>query len=748
MKLAVILIAVALLGGTLAPARADDRQLAPPWDLCGAPLTPPPAGDPARREAADTPFTITAERAVYEGSEGVHRLFGSAHMQRADQQLRAEHLRYDQRADQVRAFGAVRYDEAGMMLTGRDGEFEPGRGRGRLEDAHYRIEAGHLQGRAERIELLGPEESRFHAVTLSTCNPGEEAWRLRAAQLSVDQGTRQGVARNAWLSVHDVPVFYTPYLRFPVGRERLTGFLAPGAGRSREGGLELSLPFYWDIAPNLDSTLTPTVYTGRGLRMDAEGRYLLPSLEGEMAVGVLPDDRAFGDDRWALEQHHRLRLGEHLRGELRQRRVSDSQWPSDFSDDLGRTGESHLESRAALSWSARDWSAAIDAQAWQTVDPDIDPALRPYARQPRARLRYDPYHTPLPLRYSVEAEAVAFAHPRPALTDTGRRLDLLSRVSLPFRGLAGFVEPAVSWRQTAYDLDRPDPTADATPERGLPIYSLDAGLFFERELNWGRQPILQTLEPRLFYLNVPRREQDDLPRFDTGSALFSFPRLFSENRFTGPDRIGDADQLSLGVTTRMLAAQSAREYMSASLGQILHFRDRRVTLDDEPETGSRSDYVGELRVSPLPTLTLRLDGQLDPADSGNRSLRTGLQWRRDPQTVLAVDYRTRQVNGEVVREQVDLRLAAPLGRRWSAFAGWRRDLLGDRTQERFLGVGYDNCCYSIRAMHRASLNPGAGGSATLDQRVMLEFELRGLGGIGDRISDFAARAVPGYRPLR
>lgn len=731
-----------------APARAE-RALAPPWDLCGAPLTPVPAGDPALREAPQTPVRVRAGHATYDADTQRYRFRGRPVFTRADQRLEAERIDYTASTGRLLAEGPLRYDEAGVVLTGGDGRFDLDARTGTLASATYRIEAGHLQGDAERLRLLGPERSRYFDVRLSTCNPGEEVWWLHADRLTIDRGTRQGVARNAWLTIYDVPLFYTPYIRFPVGSDRLTGLLAPTFGRSDEGGAEFSLPFYWNIAPNLDSTLTPTLYSKRGLRLDTEVRYLQPWIEGEVRVSVLPEDRVFGDTRWAIEQYHRLAVGDHLRGELLQRRVSDTRWTSDFGDDLDATAESHLESRAALSWSERDWAVSVDAQDWQTIDPVIQPRQQPYARQPRLQLRYQPFDTELPIRYSIVGEAVEFTHPTPELRPTGRRLDLLTRASLPVRSLGWFVEPAVSWRQTSYELERPDPSAPESPDRGLPIYSLDAGLFFERDLQIAGRDVIQTLEPRLFYLRVPERDQSGLPRFDTGLALTTFSDLFSENRFTGPDRVGDANQLTFGLTSRLQDPVTGREYLRVSAGQVFYFDDRDVTLSGEPDTASRSDYVVELRAIPLPGLRLRLDGQLDPEDSGNHSLRAGLQWRSSGPSVLNLDYLTRHEGERLIREQANVSFTVPVTRHWRLYGGWRYDLLRSRTQERFAGIGYESCCYAVRAVHRAYLSPAAdGGLAEMNSQFLIELELRGLGGIGDRISEFVDTAVAGYEPLR
>ncbi|WP_435103913.1 LPS-assembly protein LptD [Arhodomonas sp. AD133] len=715
-----------------------------PWALCGPALTPPPVGDPTARDEPDTPTQVEAGSARFDGERYI--LTESPRVQRADRRITAERLTFADREQRITAEGNVRYQEAGVLLTADDATVDLDDDSGHFSAVTYRVDAGHLQGHAGEARMIDESRSRYRDVRLSTCNPGEELWWLSAEELTIDREARQGIARNAAVSVANVPILYTPWLRFPVGSERLTGFLAPSLGYDSEGGAALSTPWYWNIAPNRDATLTPTLHTDRGFMLGGEVRYLEPHAGGAIRAQYLPDDDAFGDDRWSLHQRHRFAVNDHFSGELVQRRVSDSDFLDDFDtsfgDDAFDSAERNLESYARIGWSESDWTVAADAQDWQTVDPLLPRAREPYARQPRLGFDYRPLVTGLPIDFSLTAEAVDFAHPHPDLRTTGQRYDLRPRLSLPMRSLAYHVEPAVAYRYTGYRLDRPD-AGDETPQRRVPIYSVDAGMNFVREASFFGDPVTQTLEPRLFYLRVPERSQSSLPLFDTGEAALTYGQLFRANRFTGADRVGDANQLTVGVSTRFIDRATGASRLRFSAGQILYFDDREVTLDGEPETDSRSDYVTELRANLPAGLSTTLNFNWDPRDAGNRDLYGRVRWRGGPSRVLNLTYRDRRGDDRTRLEQAETSFAWAASPRWTLLGGWRWDLDDDRTAERFVGLEYDSCCYALRAVHRA--RQGSDPGDDLQTQVMLQFVLKGLGGLGDTIPQFFEDSVPGYR---
>ncbi|MGD8429190.1 MAG: putative LPS assembly protein LptD, partial [Ectothiorhodospiraceae bacterium] len=318
------LVAVYAGGGAARAADGSGRQLTGQWAFCGAPLTPPPAGDPATREAPDTATTIDAGSVRYDAATGRYTFLGRPVLSRADQRLEADRLEYDEGRQRAEASGGFRYDEAGVVMKGDRGTYDLDDNTGQFSQVSYRVEAGHLHGEADSVDVESESRTRYRNVTLTTCNPGEEDWWLHAGEVTIDTQEREGVAYNAWLSFWHVPLFYTPYISFPVGSGRKTGFLAPNIGNSDTGGASLSTPYYLNLAPNYDDTITPTVYARRGLMLSNEFRYLTRSLSGEIRGSYLPDDQAYGEDRWSIMQRHRLALGQHFRGELLQQRVSDT----------------------------------------------------------------------------------------------------------------------------------------------------------------------------------------------------------------------------------------------------------------------------------------------------------------------------------------------------------------------------------------------------------------------------------------
>jgi LPS-assembly protein len=700
-------------------------------------------------EAPPDRVTGRAKRGNYDAESARYTFVGDAVVRRGERQISGERLAYNDNTDTVSGEGGLRLREPGVAVEAKRGEFRLADDTGEAENVHYRFATGHLHGEAARMRFLGEERTRYQDVTVTTCNPGEELWELRASEVTVDQAAGFGDAWNARLAIGGVPVAYTPWLRFPVGRERQTGFLAPTIGRSSDNGFETSTPFYWNIAPNYDATITPTYFSKRGTMLGTEFRYLEPWIQGRLRTSYLPSDSEFGEDRWSIDQEHRLRLGERFRAEIDQERVSDAQYPDDFDTSFDGNTERFLESEGRATWTTSDWSASAWVQNWQTIDPTIAKANQPLAREPSVRLRYDPFETVGPrwVDYSVQAEGTRFTHPVASKNDTGERFDTTARVSLPYERLSYFVEPAVSLRHTVYNLDRRRGVNQAEQlDRTVPIFSLDTGIFLERDAPLFGQSVRQTLEPRLFFLHVPERNQDEIPIFDTQRADLTFAQLFREDRFVGADRVGDATRASWGVTTRWVSEKTGREYVRLSGGGIVHFQDRDVTAPgNEPGTEDLSDLVGEAELNLPGGLSARLDGLIDPDNTGTFEWNTRLRYRGSGGVILNGRYRTRRIDGTRQRESINASAAVPISRRWTVFGGARRDLLDEQMDTAFTGVQYEACCYAVRGVYRSTLDPGARGGTQRDNAFMIQFQLKGLGGVGDEVTSFFRDAVPGYR---
>lgn len=704
----------------------------------------PVPGDPAARDAPDTPVRIEADRGEIVGDPPIFQFDGQATLTRADQTVRGDSLTYDSGTGEAVARGEASLRESGLLIEGQRANYWLDEDRGRFQGvSEYRIVAGHLQGSAETIIREDAFRSRYRNATLSTCLPEAELWQLRATTVTLDNETRQGRAWNAVLAVGNVPVAYTPYIQFPIGDERLTGFLAPTLTQRNKHGTTVALPWYWNIAPNYDATITPTSYWKRGVLTDVEFRYLEPALEGEINVSYLPsDDERNDEDRWAINQEHAFSAGPSLSAELRQQRTSDPDFSDDFGDDFSYRSARFLESDARVDWSQGAFRASVDAQYWQRVDTNVGESSQPLAREPRVRMAYEPLDSAGPLEWAVSAETTEFAHPDPDRTQ-GRRTDVHPRVSLPWRTLGYFVEPAVSWRYTEYDLSGDLPGDTASPDRSMPIYSVDAGVFLERPATLF-PGVYQTLEPRLFYRRAPSRDQEALPRFDTGAPSLTFSSMFRENGFSGLDRIEDGERVTLAVTSRFLDSIDGTEYLRVSGGQVFYTRDRTVAPRGETER-SRSDYITELRLSLPAGFSARVDYRWDPERSGTSNLLTDLRWRGDRDTTVNLSLRRRERDGERTLDQVSGAMTAPIGRGWRVFAGITQDLEESQTRGRFYGVQQTGCCHALRLVSNESLERNRDTDrAELEREIMLELELRGLGGIGDRIRQFVSGEIDGY----
>ncbi|MDN5871158.1 MAG: LPS assembly protein LptD [Nitrococcus sp.] len=739
--------ALALYGLFLLGEVASARPPGGRWGLCGCCLVPPPLGDPDVRNAPGTPLEIEASRARYDAERGEYTLLGRPVITRADQRLKADRMRYNTQTGRVDATGDVYYQQSGALLTGERGHFNLETNAGVFHKPRYRIEQGHIHGDASRGEIVNPDLSHYLDARFSTCEPGHEDWWLHTGSLTIDEARQRGVARNVWLSFWGVPIAYTPYISFPIGDERKTGFLMPTIGQSTRGGFQAGIPWYWNIAPNYDATLTPTLYSKRGLQLGTEFRYLLPAASGRSQLDYLPHDLAFGKDRWLLDLDHQLHVGRHLQARLDVNRVSDDQYLADFGNNLQQSSNVAIPSSIDANLSFRDWSLSAQAQTWQAIAPSATASNKPYSTLPRIHFSYSPSWGALPLRFRLETEAVRFVQPELGAVDTGSRFDVMPNLSLPFRTLGYYIEPAIAYRYTTYRLDRPDPSLPESPSRGLPIFSVDSGLFLERGLELFGNAVTQTLEPRLYYLYVARRDQEDLPVFDTTQATFTFYQLFEKNRFTGPDRMGDANQLTAALTSRMLSDTTGFEYLRLSIGQIFYFSDREVTLPGMAEKSAySSDYITELRAGLPGLMNASLDYRWNPGGTNNRRLISRLQILAGSEHVLNLAYRLQEDNGQKRLSEVDGSFVLTLGSNWRVVGGWNYSFLNQQTQERFAGLEFNSCCYAVRGLLREFQANPRGATAQLQTGFLLQFELKGLGAIGNAVPKFLSQAIPGFRP--
>jgi LPS-assembly protein len=675
------LAALALAALPMAAHAVDERP--EDWKLC-------PVQDAVVGFAdAQQPSIITGPRVdqptdiegdQLSGTETSRQFEGNVALRRGDQFLGTDKLTYDSDTGHYVATGSVRYQDSGMRLVADQAEGNQESDRHDLQNVRYQLVSRRGNGGAGHIEMQGAHGALYDA-TYSTCPPDARSWELRAQRIDVNTDTGMGVAHNATLRVGKVPVLYVPWFPFPIDNRRRTGLLYPGIGSSGRNGFDYRQPIYLNLAPNYDATITPRWMSSRGLQLGAQFRYLTDTGRGTVEFAYLPSDKltdrehddetaeflANGyplenrrtDDRawFHFDGHQDLLANWQARANLNW--ISDPRYLEDFSSNIDGLAPYSVYSDIGIYGHGRNWDAGVMADHQQLADYTLDGALLPHDRLPRAFLRWDQPLQPW-LMAGLNAEAVRFHHPD---LPGGSRVDFEPYLSMPLLGTSWFMTPKIAWRYTGYQLDNTlgASLGDDAPTRSLPVASLDAGLFFDRSTSVGSTSYLQTLEPRLFYLRVPYRDQDGLPLFDTRPMTFSWGQLFRDNRYTGADRQTDANQLTLAVSTRLLRQSDGREKLSASLGQIRYFDESRVTVPGEvPVERGKSAWVADASYAVNDRWSLGGSYQWDPKFRRKDLASVRTRYLIGDDGIANFAYRYRRDQGE----QVDLSLLYPLTPAW------------------------------------------------------------------------------------
>lgn len=708
------------------------------WALCpspeGMPLFQPLPEGPKPGKGTPLPTDIDAEKLDVSEKE-VTVLTGNVELRRGDQWLGTDKLTYRHESETFFTEGPVKFQDRRIRFQAAKAEGNQKAETVRLEDVRYQFNDNLGNGRADVITVVD-EKGRMEGATYSTCPPGQRQWEIAASRIDVDQAEGMGSARNATLRLGGVPVLWLPYFRFPTDDRRRTGLLMPKIGYDSEDGFKYEQPIYLNLAPNYDATLKPRLISERGFMFGGEFRYLFPRHRGEIDATWMPNDDIAGYDRGLASWRHLTTISPHWYADANLNHVSDVHYFEDFGDRLSTTSITMVTSRAGVYGRGLGWTASLDAQSWQIASPNIAPGAEPYRELPAARASWARPLAPW-LEVGATGEAIRFDHETLA---AGDRIDVRPFVRFPMGGAAWFVTPEFAWRYTAYSLDEGLVPAggDSSPSRSTPIMSLDAGAFFEREFDWRGGDFLQTLEPRLFYLNVPYREQDDLPLFDTRPLTFGWPGLFRTNRFSGGDRQGDADQVTLALTSRVLAAEDGRELLSAGIGRIHYFDPPRVTLPGSPPlTDEGSAWVAEASVSISERWNVGIAHQWDPEDSRTYLSAVRGQWRFDRGGLLNAAYRYRA--DEV--EQTDISFALPVNDRWSIMGRWNYSLLDRETLEAMGGFEWRSCCVALRILAREYIREFTGEKKS---GIYFELELNGVGGIGRNTARVLDDAILDY----
>ena len=685
-----------------------------------------------REDEARLPVEVSSDSAQI-GVDGAALLSGRVELRQGERRLEAEEVRYDRASGQFSVRGTLTYTDGSITARGDTGRYEAASGAS-LEDADFDLPERPARGAAERMQIGTDGRVRLSEVWFSTCPDVSPDWRIRARSIELDTRTRNGTGRNAAVEFLGVPILYLPYISFPLGEQRKSGFLVPDAGFSSRSGVELAVPYYFNLAPNYDLLVEPRFYEKRGLDAGATFRYLTRTNRGEIRANLLPGDMVRDTDRHWLRLRHRTELPAGWRLDLDAADVSDAEYFEDFAAGADGTSTAFLQRVARLSYRDEHWRVRGEFQQFQTIDRALQPIDRPYAQVPRIAVRGEGRRDAgLPLSYSLDAEVVNFERDTGI---TGWRTDATSRIALDFGSPAYYLRPAAGVRYTRYALDSVASGATTSPSRSLPFAALDAGLLLERPAVDGRVQRI-TLEPRLLYLWTPYRDQDDLPVFDTRVPDLNFVQLFRGERYVGADRVSDANQVSLGVTSRFYDGASGRQLLAATIGQTLHLEAPRVRLPDEPRIGSKSDLVAQLAVTRWQNFNVNLGVQWNPQQSRSERRQVRIQYRPQGDRALNLAYRFQDQR----LEQTELSGAWPVTRRWSAFGRLVYDLQERSTLEQFGGVEYGACCWRLRLVGRRFVSSRTG---ERDSGIYLQLELNGLASVGSSADTFLEEAIRGY----
>jgi LPS-assembly protein len=743
--------------------------------------------------AAGGPFNIDSDnKAVLRLEDRSLTFSGHVVVTQGQRLMKSDDAEYQSADNVVRVPGKLDYEDPLIHLTGSNGRYSTSGGAS-FNDAQFELLQRDAHGAAKLVDLTPGGILRLQQVTFSTCPETEEVWQIRAGSLTLDSEEHTGVARDASVDFKGVPILYLPWLSFPLDDERKTGFLFPSVGTNSRSGLELSTPWYWNIAPNEDLLLTPTYYTRRGIDIGGDARYMTDSQNGELIWHFLPYDAQATSE--GLDNHDRsyvhltqtTDLPDDFRLHIDAANVGDSLYFQDFGQGPEGTSIAYLQRTAGVSYRDEDWLLSARFQQYQTLDVIeqlLEPTERPYARLPQIVADSDFVVGPAGiLHYGFDSEVVNFDRD---IGVTGWRLDLRPEATLHFEGPGYFVRPGVAYEFTQYSLDNVGAGQDDSPRRSVPTGSIDSGLRFERLVGHDGGRTL-TLEPRLQYVYTPYRDQDQLPVFDTALPDLNLVELFRTNRFVGADRIGDANQVSTALTSRLLDSSTGQQFLSATLGQTYYFQPPRVQIPLEPTSGLRSDMVAEVVLSAYRNWSVNLGEQWDADTSKSDRTIVELQYKPANDAVVNLAYRFQrdtpaeqqaqaqavsvaygqiyaseiaqgltptqaQLRAEALTQgyltpnsldQVEASTAWPILRNWNAYGRVVYALDQHQMLERFAGFEFHGCCWGLRILARRSLSNSTGRQ---DTGIFVQLELNGLASVGSEAGTFLGTAIRGYSP--
>jgi LPS-assembly protein len=751
-----------------------------PWENCS--VEPGTKRDfvPMAKQRESSPLDVKSNYAeIFDNEIGSYS--GNVKIGRADQQASSNSANYDSVSEILDLHGNVYYSEDELALSSETATLNLASDQAKLRDVQFIAPTSPLRGRAGAVYRDSKALSRYKEVAYTSCRPGNQDWIAHASELKMNKITGRGAAKNTWIEFKGTPVFYSPYLSFPIDDRRLSGFLAPVFGSTQKSGFNISTPYYWNIAPNYDATIIPRYLTKRGALLAGKFRYLTEQSRGNVGVEVMPNDSQTDTTRYLGTIKNYSQITPNINSNVDLNYVSDKTYFSELGNALSFANYNYLISIADVNYGIPGVSFSTRVENWQSTNTAIPDADLPYRKLPQINLNLDHAFKFMPLYTAMENEYVYFQHnevnsdlasgQRINLRPSGQRINTKPSVSVPLQTAGSFFTPKLSLQYTQYFLGSGQPVlnngqlvgaSDTSISRTLPIFSADSGLFFERNLDIANTPFFHTLEPRLFYLYVPFTNQQNIPVFDSAQYDFNYDTMFRENSFSGTDRIQDANQITTALTSRLIDNKANLERLKLSVGEIFYFRDRLVTIPGFPiqQTGTFSNLVTELSSQLTKHLSVTSGLQWNPQQNDIQRVNAALHFGNEANELFNIGYIYRNnpliTDGSNDITQSDISFRWPVYDKWYVLGRWQYSWLYDTTQDALFGVEKENCCWRIRIAARRyinnlnNINDPFGNfnqtiTGTAQNGIFFQIELKGLTGIGDNLDDFLTNEIYGFQ---
>ncbi len=660
---------------------------------------------------------------------------GDVELRQSGQVISADRLLYGQQSKDVLAEGGVKLEQKGVIVSGPTLKMNLGSNIGDMTQPEFQFSENHARGNAATLHIAGKQNYFFESAIYTTCPAGNDDWLLKMGRLKIDRNEQVGVAYNARVEFKGVPLLYTPWMDFALNNDRRSGFMGPVFGSTNSGGAEITLPYYWSIASNFDATFSPRFISKRGTQFNNEFRYLEQNYGGELHVDVLAGDRLSRLDRNRFALKHSQNLGKGFGGTLNVNHVSDDNYFRDLSDTVSGTSQINLLREGVVTYVGAWWNASARVQRYQTLQDPLAPVAVPYRRQPQVNLNAQ--QTLAGGNLTLAGEYVDFRHPTSV---NGQRLVVYPSLSYQVLNDPGyFMTPKLGIHHTDYVLGTNNPVNVSNSTRTLPIFSLDSGLMFERNDSFLGKDYIQTLEPRAYYVRIPYRDQNQLPNFDTAQAPFSFSQMFTENRFLGSDRMGDADMLTLALISRAIDDRDGTERLRVAVAERFSFKSPQVNLATPADSNSRSDIL--MAIGGKMTRAWRLDSlvQYNPNQAHTESYSAAARYNPEAGKLLNLGYRfTRNT-----LRQMDVSSQWPLWGRWHGVGRFNFSLQDSRVLEALGGLEYNDDCWALRLVAQSF----ATATQIRTTGIFIQLELNDLVRIGSDPLAALRSSVSGYTKL-